>query len=140
MTSAPFDVQIPPTEPQIAEAIRVSDPDTADTIRRLAFQRDRLVAFSGVAERLWPYVRYFAMAGANPDAISAVVALGKLLGKPTDADSDTALAAAEFVRGETVKSVTDWLGTSPQVRAKIGSRVAGELSNLLHDWLNSQSG
>jgi len=44
MSSAPFDVQRPATEIQISEAIRVSDPDTEDTIRRLAFERDRLQA------------------------------------------------------------------------------------------------
>lgn len=42
MSSAPFDVQIPATEQQIAESISVSDPDTADIIRRLAYERDRL--------------------------------------------------------------------------------------------------
>jgi len=42
MTSAPFDVQIPATEIAIAEAVSVSDPDTADTLRRLAFERDGL--------------------------------------------------------------------------------------------------
>ena len=44
MTSPAFDVQIPATEIEIAEAIRVSDPDVANTVCRLAFQRDRLVA------------------------------------------------------------------------------------------------
>jgi hypothetical protein len=43
MTSPAFDLQISATEIEIAEAIKVSDPDVADTIRRLAFQRDRLV-------------------------------------------------------------------------------------------------
>ena len=43
MTSPAFDLQVPATEIEIAEAIKVSDPDVADTIRRLAFQRDRLV-------------------------------------------------------------------------------------------------
>lgn len=42
MSSAPFDVQRQATEIEISEAIRCSDPDTADTIRRLAFERDRL--------------------------------------------------------------------------------------------------
>ena len=42
MTSNDFDIQIAATEIQIAEAIRVSDPETAATIRRLAFERDGL--------------------------------------------------------------------------------------------------
>ena len=49
MSSNAFDVQIPATEVQIAEAIRLSDPDTADTIRRLAFERDKLV---GILRRI----------------------------------------------------------------------------------------
>jgi hypothetical protein len=42
MSGAPYDVQIPATESQIAEAIRLSCPEEADTIRRLAFERDSL--------------------------------------------------------------------------------------------------
>src|SRR3990167_2557637 len=42
MTSASYDVQIPATEQQIAEAIRWSSDPDADTVRRLAFERDRL--------------------------------------------------------------------------------------------------
>lgn len=42
MTSSPYDVQIPATEIQIAEAIRVSDHVVADVIRRLVFERDQL--------------------------------------------------------------------------------------------------
>lgn len=136
MTSAPYDVQIPPTEIQIAEAICVSDPDTADVIRRLAFQHDRLKEFQAVGEKLWPFVRYFALGGANPDAIDAVVELAKLLGKP--ADGENALAAAKYVRQEATKQVADWLDESPQVRARVGTRLAGELANLLRDWLRER--
>ena len=42
MTKPAFDLQVPATEIQIAEAIKVSDPDTVNIIRRLAFERDRL--------------------------------------------------------------------------------------------------
>ncbi len=42
MSSAPYDVQIPATEIQIAEAIRLACPEEADVIRRLAFERDSL--------------------------------------------------------------------------------------------------
>ena len=49
MTSNACDIQIPATEIQIAEAIRTSGSETADTIRRLAFERDRL---QGEAQRL----------------------------------------------------------------------------------------
>lgn len=42
MSSVPFDVQIPATEIQVAEAIRLSSPEEADVIRRLAFERDSL--------------------------------------------------------------------------------------------------
>src|SRR5690242_19184646 len=44
MTSNACDIQIPATEIQVAEAIRFSDPDTADTIRRMAFELDVLRA------------------------------------------------------------------------------------------------
>ena len=43
MTSHASDVHIPATETEIAAAVIVSDPDVADTIRRLAFQRDELL-------------------------------------------------------------------------------------------------
>ena len=52
MTSNAFDVQIPATEVQIAEAIAVSDPETADTMRRLAFERDQLRAQSTPKRRI----------------------------------------------------------------------------------------
>ena len=42
MSSNAYDIQVPATEVQIAEAIRVSDPAVADVIRRLAFERDKL--------------------------------------------------------------------------------------------------
>lgn len=42
MTSNAFDVQVPATEVAIAEAILDSEPNTANTIRRLAFERDKL--------------------------------------------------------------------------------------------------
>jgi len=42
MSSNPCDIEKPATESDIAEAISVSDPDTADTVLRLAYQRDSL--------------------------------------------------------------------------------------------------
>jgi hypothetical protein len=42
MSSNAYDIEKPATESDIAEAIMVSDPDTADTIRRLAYERDEL--------------------------------------------------------------------------------------------------
>lgn len=46
MSSSPFDVQRPATEVEIGDAIHSSDPATSDTIRRLAFERDKLRADS----------------------------------------------------------------------------------------------
>lgn len=40
--SADFDIQIPATEQQIAEAIRWAADHDANVIRRLAFEQDRL--------------------------------------------------------------------------------------------------
>lgn len=52
MSSAPFDIQIPATEIQIAEAIRLACPEEADVIRRLAFERDRLKAAMSLLKEL----------------------------------------------------------------------------------------
>jgi hypothetical protein len=43
MTIPAFEVHIPATEIEIASAIKASDPWVADIIRKLAFERDRLV-------------------------------------------------------------------------------------------------
>lgn len=87
---------------------------------------NRLAEFEAVGNRLWPYVRYFAMAGACTDAVDAVVALGRLLGK--DADGEAEADRAEEVRDLTIDHVANWLESSPFVRAKIGSRIAEELA------------
>jgi hypothetical protein len=49
MTSPAFDVQIPATENEIAEAIR----NMADTIRRVALDRDRLQAVINRLPKCW---------------------------------------------------------------------------------------
>lgn len=64
----------------------------------------RLRAFEDVGSALWPFVRYFALAGGHPSAIAAVVALGKLLGH-TDASQSTMMEIAERVRAETLNEV-----------------------------------
>ena len=94
-----------------------------------AGRADRLAQLEAVCERIWPYVRYFAMAGACPDAIDTVATLGQLLGKQTD--GSLSFEAAEQVRDETVEAVAAWFTSSMWVRSKIGSRVAAELAEEL---------
>lgn len=74
----------------------------------------RLSALESVCERLWPFVRYFALAGGHPDAISAVADLAILLGK-CDAAGGGAGPAAEAAmkaRDETLDAVAEWFRAS----------------------------
>lgn len=73
----------------------------------------RLAEFEAVGNRLWPFVRHFAMAGACTDAVDAVVELGRLLGK--DADCEAEADWAEEIRDMTVDYVANWLESSPFV-------------------------
>ncbi len=68
----------------------------------------RLAEFESVCADLWPFVRYFALAGAHPDAITAVVRLGRLLGH-TDASKATQMEIADNVRRQTVDEIADRL-------------------------------
>lgn len=65
---------------------------------------DRLQSFEKVAEALWPFVRYFIIAGACPEAINCVVDLGRLLGH-TEASKSTIAEIGERVRAETLDEV-----------------------------------
>lgn len=91
---------------------------------------DRLAEFEEVGRQIWPYVRYFALCGACTDAIDAVVRLGRLLGEPVD-ESERAVAAADNATETTVHELARWLETSPQVHAKTGKRIAGELAAMV---------
>jgi hypothetical protein len=97
----------------------------------------RLAEFEAVGNRLWPFVRYFAMAGACTDAVDAVVELGRLLGK--DADGEAEADRAEEVRDMTIDHVANWLESSPFVRARIGGRIAGELAGELRKAVEQQA-
>jgi hypothetical protein len=44
---------------------------------------ERIAAFEGVGRRLWPFVRFFGLSGACPEAIEAMNDLGQLIGVET---------------------------------------------------------
>lgn len=73
-------------------------------VREIGEKLDRLQSFEKVAEALWPFVRYFIIAGACPEAINCVVDLGRLLGH-TEASKSTIAEIGERVRAETLDDV-----------------------------------
>lgn len=102
----PFSMQSPPANPDAA----VCQPAPSNTLQQLADVQEKLAAYRDVCQRLWPFVRYFIIAGACPEAISCVVDLGRLLGH-TEASKSTIAEIGERVRAETLNEVAARLET-----------------------------
>ena len=102
-----------------------SDDSAAGSVESVLLAKlERLAQFEEVAEQLWPFVRYFILAGAHPDAIAAVVRLGQLLGH-TEASQSTLFEIGDKVRRETLSQVADVLSDS--LKGKILAREIGPL-------------
>ena len=89
---------------------------------------DRLQSFEKVAEALWPFVRYFIIAGACPEAINCVVDLGRLLGH-TEASKSTIAEIGERVRAETLDEVAVRLESL--LRGKVLSKHLPEVTDAV---------
>jgi hypothetical protein len=82
------------------EGNRTLSPDEQDELQSLC-------------RRLWRYVRYFGLCGADPEAVEAVVRMGELLGmvagpSPT-VTLETVDAAAHLARREALDQAKSWL-------------------------------
>jgi len=74
------------------------------------------------ARRLWPYVRYFGLCGADPEATQAVVDMGKALGE-IKASGDLPLTGVSLVAASTVIEAAE----------KTGERVAVDCAKWLEN-------
>lgn len=102
--------------------VRQSPPP--DALQQLTDVQAKLAAYRDVCQRLWPFVRYFIIAGACPEAINCVVDLGRLLGH-TEASKSTIAEIGERVRAETLDEVAAQLETL--LRGKVLSKYLPEV-------------
>lgn len=95
-----------------------------------------------ICRRLWPFVRYFALAGAHPDAIAAVADLAEALREPGDKARESAEMAQrgrELGRQEIAAELLDRLRKEGW-HGKIGRRLMAELeSSVLKATLSESS-
>jgi len=98
----------------------VLDPDT----------HRQLVDIKDAATRLWPYVRYFGLCGADPKAVRAALDLGRCLGVEEMASAAVA-ETATHVRSTTIDEVAHWLSehrfTGRKIRRSDMKRLTKEL-------------
>lgn len=111
---------VPATVSPVAEAVYDEDHGPPQVIDDDAELLARLAAFESVGARLWPFVRYFALAGGHPDAIAAVADLALLLGKDEHGPA-AATEAAMKARCETIDGVADWFQRSNYYRLMVPS-------------------
>ena len=84
----------------------------------------RLAEFESVSRQLWPYVRFFIIGGAHPDAIDAVMKLGRLLGH-TEASPRTIAEIADKVKTEVIDEIAGRL--PDMLKGKVISRAIPDI-------------
>ena len=84
----------------------------------------RLAEFDRVCRQLWPYVRFFIIGGAHPDAIDAVMKLGRLLGH-TEASPRTIAEIADKVKTEVIDEIAGRL--PDMLKGKVISRAIPDI-------------
>jgi len=101
-----------------------------------------LLAWRDVGQRLWPYVRFFGLCGADPEAIKAVADLAKCLGFVERGDGNGSAAAnpaaisEAIAKAERRKAVecANWLRNhrfnGPRVQRSVMEKLAMEMGNM----------
>lgn len=102
----------------------------------------KLAAYEMLCSRLWPYIRFWGLCGAAPEAIGLMVELGRLIGEVQDERESTpnvvaapispaALAAAqESTRKAVIEHVASWFENSHFRRKMVRSDAAALIAAM----------
>lgn len=85
-------------------------------------------------ERLFPFVRYFGLCGANVEAVEAVVEMSRLLGHKTEEKSvspDQVKMSVEIARSATIKEISDYIRSSSEIRSAYGNGGTESLADYV---------
>jgi len=96
----------------------------------------RLERANSILERLWPYVKWFGLCGADPAAMEVVAELADYLGY-SESSPQRAAEIASQVSAKTLKIVANYIDKHPMAsRRMLGGKdihiLAEQVRNLLH--------
>lgn len=110
------------------------------TQEEVAAEFDRLKAVEDAANKLWPAVRFFGLCGAAPEYISAMVELGRALGKISDGSAGGGAMSAEAIAKIRAQAVRDAVGdianyirSGDAARNAVGRRAAEAVADVVAD-------
>lgn len=96
-------------------------------------QTVELARWRDTGDRLWPFVRYWGLCGASPEALDAMKTLADLLGEQVVggmAAEDAAAHASNEAAGKLAVRISDRF-TQEKVAQRIGPRALDEIRQMI---------